>query len=99
MPLRYGSGIKGKIISSLGCGVPVVTTSLGAEGMGLIDNEDILIEDDPLKFAISVATLYSDKELWNKLSERGLEKVRKNFSMESAKQKLQNLISTNSNPH
>jgi len=95
-PLRYGSGIKGKIISSLGCGVPVVTTSIGAEGMGLIDKEDVLIEDNPIKFATSVVTLYSDKKLWKRLSERGLEKVRKNFSMESAKQKLQNIININS---
>ncbi len=99
VPLRYGAGIKGKIISSLGCGVPVVTTSIGAEGMGLIDNEDVLIADGPERFASSVATLYSDKELWNRLSERGLKKVRKNFSMETAKIKLQSFINQNSNIH
>jgi GT2 family glycosyltransferase len=91
-PLRYGAGIKGKIITSLCYGVPVVTTSIGAEGMGLTNNEDVLIVDLPEQFASSVVKLYSDNALWNRLSENGLEKVRKNYSLESAKEKLESFI-------
>ncbi len=91
-PLRYGAGVKGKIITSLSYGVPVVTTSIGAEGMGLVNNEDVLVEDSPEKFASSVVKLYSDMELWNRLSEKGLETVRKKYSTEIAKRKLGNLL-------
>ena len=44
-PLRYGAGVKGKINQSMSYGVPVVTTSIGAEGLEAVDGEDILIAD------------------------------------------------------
>ncbi len=98
VPIRYGAGVKGKIITSLGYGVPVVTTSIGAEGMGLVDKEEVLVADSPKHFASSVVKLYSDKTLWNILSEKGLEKVRKNYSLESAKKKLESFIGPNVEP-
>ena len=99
VPLRYGAGVKGKIITSLSYGVPVVTTSIGAEGMGLTNNEDVLIADLPEQFASSVVKLYSDMELWNRLSEKGIETVRKKYSLESARKKLEKFINPNTNPH
>ncbi len=94
VPLRYGAGVKGKILMSLGYGVPVVTTSIGAEGMGLVDKEEVLVADRPKHFASSVVKLYSDNTMWNRLSEKGLEKVRRNYSLESAKEKLESFISS-----
>ncbi|HQT92385.1 MAG TPA: glycosyltransferase, partial [Candidatus Kryptobacter bacterium] len=46
-PLRYGAGLKGKIVEALSYGVPVVTTSIGVEGMKLRDGQDIFVADDP----------------------------------------------------
>ena len=65
-PLRYGAGMKGKIGQSMGFGLPVVTTSIGAEGMGLIDGEHILIADSPAAFARAVVRLYTDDLLWER---------------------------------
>ena len=50
-PLTYGAGVKGKIGSAIEAGVPVVTTSVGAEGLPLRDGEDCFIADLPMEFA------------------------------------------------
>ena len=71
-PLRYGAGIKGKIGTALASGLPVVATSLAAEGMSLIDGETILIADDPENFAQKVSQLYNDETLWYRLSRAGI---------------------------
>jgi Predicted glycosyltransferases len=63
-PLRYGAGVKGKIGQSIEFGLPVVTTSIGAEGMYLENNKSCLIGDYAEEFAKAVITLYSDEKLW-----------------------------------
>ena len=45
VPLRVGAGIKGKIGTSLSLGLPVISTSIGAEGMELKNRENVIIED------------------------------------------------------
>jgi GT2 family glycosyltransferase/glycosyltransferase involved in cell wall biosynthesis len=74
-PLRYGAGIKGKIVSSLSFGVPCVATSIAAEGMGLEDGKNILVADTAEQFAELVVRAYTDKKLWYKLSDNGLTTV------------------------
>ena len=71
-PLRYGAGIKGKIGAAMAVGLPVVATSLAAEGMALVNGENILIEDDAEAFANAIAKIYEDETCWNKLSQNGL---------------------------
>lgn len=84
-PLRYGAGVKGKVNQSLSYGLPCVMTGVAAEGMALVDGEEALIADDPSEFAASVVRLYSDEELWYRLSEAGLENTRANFSIDAAR--------------
>ena len=71
-PLRYGAGVKGKILTSLSFGLPVVASSIACEGIGLENNIDVLSADEPSDFAASVVRLYTDAALWNKLSANGL---------------------------
>lgn len=66
-PLRYGAGVKGKIGQSFEYYLPVITSSIGAEGMHLIHNENALIQDTKEGFAESIIDLYANKELWEKL--------------------------------
>ncbi|MCI0441042.1 MAG: glycosyltransferase family 4 protein, partial [Chloroflexi bacterium] len=80
VPLRYGAGIKGKIVSSLSYGVPCVATSVAVEGMQLKDGEDVLVADEPRTFAEAVLRLYEDEGLWQALSRRGLEFVESHYS-------------------
>ena len=71
-PLRYGAGIKGKIGTAMAAGLPVVATSLAAEGMSLVVGEHVLVADDAADFAAAIARLYQDEVLWNKLSKAGI---------------------------
>jgi GT2 family glycosyltransferase/glycosyltransferase involved in cell wall biosynthesis len=81
-PLRFGAGMKGKIGEALGRGLPVVTTSVGAEGMGLRHEESALIADTPEAFADCVLRLHADPFLWASLSRRGREMVGSRYSPE-----------------
>jgi hypothetical protein len=74
-PLRYGAGVKGKVGEAMAHGVPVVTTSVGAEGMGLDDAVTALIADDPAPFASAIVALVRDDHLWRRLSAAGREHV------------------------
>ena len=87
-PLRFGAGMKGKIGQSMTFGLPVVTTKIGAEGIGLVHGETALIADTPHEFADLVVQLYSNEELWNRISKKSVTHVTENFSPEIMKRKL-----------
>jgi glycosyltransferase involved in cell wall biosynthesis len=91
-PLRYGAGIKGKVITSLAYGVPVVTTSVGAEGMALKHGEDILIADAAGAFADAVVALHSDAALWHRVAENGQRAVTTQFSVANAERALARIL-------
>ena len=83
VPLRYGAGIKGKVVEAMCYGVPVVTTSVGAEG--IIGAEDILcIEDEPDKMSDALIHLYEDRETLSKMSSASIKYIRENFSKTNA---------------
>lgn len=79
-PIRFGAGMKGKVGEALSSGIPVVTTSIGAEGMGLINGKNVLIADTPEEFAEQVINVYYDENLWNTISINGRQFVEANFS-------------------
>ena len=85
-PLRYGSGVKGKVNLSMAHGQPVVATTCAVEGMHLQDGRDVLVADDARAFAEAVLRLYQDGELWNRLSRNGLDNVARHFSMDAARE-------------
>lgn len=92
-PLRFGAGVKGKINQSMAFGVPVIATSVAAEGTGLHDREEILVADQPDEFAKAVIELYQSEELWNRISENGVKKTRALYSTDAARTKLEFLFS------
>lgn len=59
-PLRYGAGMKGKVTDALAAGLPVVTTTIGAQGLDLAQGRDALIADDPATFAEALSSLFDD---------------------------------------
>ncbi len=83
-PLRYGAGIKGKIVSCLAYGLPCAGTSVAFEGMELEDGRDVVIADTANDLAAKISQLYRDKNLWQKLSNRGYAIVRDRYSFEAA---------------
>jgi glycosyltransferase involved in cell wall biosynthesis len=82
-PLRYGAGIKGKVGSAMMAGLPVVASSLAAEGMGVISNEHVIIADGADAIAQAILDLYSNKILWSSLRSGGYEFAKKEWGIEN----------------
>ena len=82
VPLRYGAGVKGKVIEALYYNDPVITTSVGAEG---IDNSynQILVADEPGDFVEKCVNLYNDKEALKAMSKAADDYVRNKHSIEA----------------
>jgi O-antigen biosynthesis protein len=91
-PLRFGAGVKGKVNQAMSHGLPVVLTTLAAEGMYLQDGVDALIQDDANAMADAVDRLYHDEVLWLRLSDAGLDNVRRHFSVERAREALRRAL-------
>lgn len=91
-PLRYGSGLKGKIGEALVTGTPIVTTSIGAEGMGLVDGVNALVADSAEEFARRVVEVYSDEALWQRISSEGKRHGRRLYSFETAESYWKDII-------
>ncbi|MBD0273105.1 MAG: glycosyltransferase, partial [Acetobacteraceae bacterium] len=80
-PLRFGAGVKGKVVSSLAAGVPCVATPVAVEGMGLRDGDGgVLVAATPELLADRVLRAHEDPELWADLSAGGLAHVAARFS-------------------
>lgn len=94
-PIRYGAGVKGKINTSMTYGVPVVATTIAAEGMNLIHNKDILIADTPEDFAKQIVRAYDEKQIWTSLSNSGKVNIERHFSFSVAEQQLRNILQKN----
>lgn len=82
-PLRYGAGIKGKVIESLYNGLPVITTDIGIEGIENSNNA-ITVANEASAFAKELINLYNNKTLWNEKSIKSREIVKNNYSFAAA---------------
>lgn len=91
-PLRFGAGVKGKVNQAMSHGLPVVLTTLAAEGMYLNDGVDALIEDDAKTMAEAIDRAYHDEALWLRLSDAGLDNVQRHFSIEPAREALRRAL-------
>lgn len=91
-PLRYGAGVKGKVLLSLGYGVPVVASSIAAEGIPVANGIDMLIADTPESFSEAIVELYHNESLWAQMSANGLEIIAQHFSFTAARQALVNIF-------
>ncbi len=74
-PIREGGGTRLKILEALALGVPVVSTSKGAEGLELIDGKHLLLADTPMDFARATSRLLTDPPLARRLGETGRQAV------------------------
>ena len=91
-PLRFGAGVKGKVLLSLGFGVPVVATRLAAEGCYLVDGENARLADAPTDFAQAIVEVYTQPDVWRRLSRNGLDTVTRHFSFSCARHQLRQLL-------
>ncbi|MGH2863842.1 MAG: glycosyltransferase [Solirubrobacteraceae bacterium] len=100
-PLWYGAGLKGKVTQCLAVGLPVVTTSIGAEGLvsppsdedGTRDGEAcLLIADSTSEMAQRMIALYTDDELWRRLSEAGQRLIAERCSTDVVSRRLAEML-------
>ena len=90
-PLKYGAGMKGKIGQSLEYGLPVVSTSIGTEGMNLAPEDNILEANNTVKFANQILRISQDKFLWNHLS-LNAKKAIASYTPDVIKEKLRQIL-------
>lgn len=83
VPLRYGAGVKGKVIEALYHGAPVVTTAIGSEGIGMAETV-MCIQDEPEAFANEITGLYRDLERLKEMSRKAQAYIRDYYSVEAA---------------
>jgi glycosyltransferase involved in cell wall biosynthesis len=77
-PLRFGAGLKGKLVDAAECGTPAVTSSIGAEGM-YQNHIPVLIEDTADAFAECAVSLYQSPERWKTLQDECLPMIKERF--------------------
>ena len=78
-PLRFGAGIKGKLLEAMQCGTPSITTSIGAESMRADLSWNGFVEDNPEVFAKKAVELYQDKKLWLAAQINGIAIIEKRY--------------------
>lgn len=79
VPLRIGGGTRIKIYEGIAAGLPVVSTSIGAEGLPLHDGEHIVLADTPAAFVEAISSLLRDDNRRNAIAVQGRDYVRANF--------------------
>jgi glycosyltransferase involved in cell wall biosynthesis len=93
-PLRYGAGMKGKVGEALVAGLPVVLTSVAAEGMGLVDGEHVLVADTADAFATAVCRLHQDEELWLRLRQAGRAYALEHFGLDRMRKSVATMLAS-----
>jgi glycosyltransferase involved in cell wall biosynthesis len=87
-PIRFGTGTRVKIIESFALGCPVVSTTLGAEGIDAKPGEQILLGDTPVAFAEQCVTLLRDPNAQARIGAGGYELASAQFSERARRSKL-----------
>lgn len=92
VPLRIGGGTRLKILESLAAGCPVVSTSIGAQGLALVPGEHLLLADTPDGFADRVVDLLDSPALQQELSQRGRSVVQEAYDWSIIAQQFESLL-------
>ncbi len=92
VPIKQGSGTRYKIIEALACHVPVVSTTLGAEGLNLISGEACLVADSSGEFAHSVISVLKNRELGDRLARNGYEVFCRDYTLTANAERLRDIV-------
>ena len=82
VPIRIGGGTRLKIYEAMAMELPVVSTTIGAEGLPVSDGDEIVLRDEPVAFADAVVKLLKDKVAAKELGSRAAVTVREKYSWE-----------------
>ena len=84
-----------KIYECMAAGIPVVSTTVGAEGLRYKDGEDIVLADDAAGFAAACVRLLSDDEARSTLAHNAMERARREFSWEAVSREFETILANN----
>lgn len=88
VPLRIGSGTRLKILEAAAMAKPIVSTRLGAEGLDFVDGQEIILEDEPKRFARAVAALLGSQQRRRELGDAARARVERQYSYPALRQAL-----------
>ncbi len=91
-PLRYGAGVKGKLVTALANGLPSVCSGVTVEGMGLEDGQETLVANAPEEFARAILRLYEDEALWHRIQAAGYRFVERSYARETGLDKCREAL-------
>lgn len=93
-PIRFGAGLKGKLLEAMQCGTPSTTTSIGSEAMHENLPWNGFVEDDSAEFAKKAIELYKDENLWKQSQKNGIEIINKCYQKSAYSSQLISLINS-----
>lgn len=91
-PLRYGAGIKGKVIDAIYHRTPVVTTKIGAEGIP--ECNAIKIANTNESYIEAIMNIYSNEKIWNEITEDCVDLIKNNYSFNYAIKQFNSIITS-----
>ena len=96
--LRFGSGVKGKVLEAMAAGLPIVASSIAAEGIDLADGRDALIADDPAGQAAAILRILGEPELGPRLARAAAEVIRRDHSAAAIDAQFSDVLSLRGSP-
>lgn len=84
VPVRTGSGIRAKILYAMAQGVPVVSASVGCEGIGVIDNTHLLIANNPQEFSKAIHSIVTNPDMSYSLVTNAQKLIKEKYSQQVA---------------
>lgn len=93
IPLLTGAGRKGKLGEALSYGIPVVCTTVGAEGFNSIEKSGVVVTDSPSQMAEEIFRLHESNDYWSSFSGLGKKYCMENLSSRAMRQQISSLFS------
>lgn len=94
VPLRIGGGTRIKIFETMAAGLPVISTTIGAEGLPITHDENIMIADEHEQFAEAAVSLLKDNTKATEIANNGYRLVKENYSWQTVTQDFVDMLNT-----
>ncbi|HEX8968215.1 MAG TPA: glycosyltransferase family 4 protein [Chloroflexota bacterium] len=93
VPLRWESGTRFKILEAFACRTPVISTTLGAEGLNVEHGRHLLLADEPGAFASAVLEVVNDRRAGQRLTEPAFDLVQREYDLSAAERQIEAILS------
>jgi polysaccharide biosynthesis protein PslH len=91
-PLRFGGGVKNKILFAMSNGIPAITTKIGIEGIEILDSESVLHADSSKSFVEQICFIFDNPDIANSISQRAYKAILETYSWEKVLNQLNNIF-------